>query len=155
MQLTFSELFDCFMGLATSWWPARAVVEKALGEEARKAVHPSGKVAALAGYAPWQSHLSDLEKEGFGGLKDGDILYMLFPDSTKGYRIQAVPKEGAGFQNRKSLPEAWRGVRDEKCSEVTGVPACTSLYWRAVALGQDLRALLYRLSLFSLLLEGL
>lgn len=128
MQLTFGELFDSFQGLATSWWPARAVVEKAMTEEARKAVHPSGKVAALASYAPWQSHLADLEKEGFGGLKEEEVLFMLFPDSTKGYRIQCVPKEGAGFQNRKTLPEPWRGVRDEKCSEVSGVPGCTFVH---------------------------
>lgn len=124
MRMALREISETFKDLALSWWPARAIVESALTEEARKAVHPSGKAAALPSFAPWQSHLGDLEEEGFGGLKEGDLLYMLFPDSTKGYRIQAVSVRGGGFANRKSLPEPWQGMRDAKCSEVTGVDGC-------------------------------
>jgi len=120
MRLAVGELYSSFRDLATSWWPARAVVEGALKKEARLAVHLSGKAAALPSYAPWQSHVSDLEEEGFEGLKEGDLLYMLFPDSTRGFRIQCVGVKGGGFANRKSMPEPWRGVRDEKCSEVVG-----------------------------------
>jgi len=124
MCLAMRELCNTFEELALSWWPARAVVEKAMTEKARLAVHPSGKVAELPSFVPWQSHLSDLEAEGFEGLKVGELLYVLYPDSNKGFRIQAVPKVGGGFQNRKSLPEPWQGARDEKCAEVTGVPGC-------------------------------
>lgn len=124
MRLALREVCDSFKGLATSWWPARSIVEGALREEARKAVHPSGKAAALPSYCPWQSHLHDLEEEGFEGLTAGEVLYVLFPDSSKGYRIQAVSQKDGGFENRKSLPEPWRGMRDEKCSEVTGVEGC-------------------------------
>lgn len=128
MKLTLREVFGCFENFATSWWPARAVVEGALKEAARKAVHPSGKVAELPSYAPWQSHVFDLEAEGFEGLKEGDLLFMLFPDSMKGSRIQCVGMKDGGFENRKTLPEAWRGMRDDKCSEVSGVPGCTFVH---------------------------
>jgi uncharacterized UPF0160 family protein len=99
MKLTLREVFGCFENFATSWWPARAVVEGALKEAARKAVHPSGKVAELPSYAPWQSHVFDLEAEGFEGLKEGDLLFMLFPDSMKGSRIQCVGMKDGGFEN--------------------------------------------------------
>jgi len=124
MKLVLTEFIQHFEDMVTSWWPARAIVEGALTAEARKSVHPSGKVAVLPSFCPWQSHLFDLEKEGFGGLTQGEVLYMLFPDSSGSYRIQAVPVEDGGFANRKPLPEPWRGMRDEKCSEVSGVPDC-------------------------------
>lgn len=52
---------------------------------------------------------------------EGKILYVLYSDG-KGWRIQAVPKSVSSFESRKALPEAWRGVRDEKLDELTGVP---------------------------------
>lgn len=30
--------------------------------------------------------------------------------------------QGEGFKSRKPLPESWRGVRDEKLSELIGIP---------------------------------
>lgn len=128
MKLALREIMDSFKDMALSWWPARAIVENALKTEARKAVHPSGKAALLPSYAPWQSHLTDLEEEGFEGLKEGEMLYMLFPDSSKGYRIQAVGVKGGGFANRKTLPEPWRGMRDEKLSELSGIEGCVFVH---------------------------
>ena len=51
----------------------------------------------------------------------GQILYVIYSDG-KGWRIQAVPKAVTSFESRKALPEAWRGVRDDKLDELTGVP---------------------------------
>jgi len=55
----------------------------------------------------------------------GKILYILYPDSNPpAYRIQAMPLSFDSFQNRKALPEAWRGVRDDKLSQISGIPGC-------------------------------
>lgn len=49
-------------------------------------------------------------------------LYVVYPDETSGaWRVQAVPISPDSFENRKALPEAWRGLRDEKLSEVSGI----------------------------------
>lgn len=52
------------------------------------------------------------------------ILYILYPESespSAKWRIQCVPKSTDSFENRKSLPEAWRGIRDAELSKVSGV----------------------------------
>lgn len=36
------------------------------------------------------------------------------------WRVQAVTVEGQAFENRLSLPEEWRGVRDQDLAKVTG-----------------------------------
>lgn len=54
-----------------------------------------------------------------------EILYVLYPESeapNAKWRIQCVPKSTDSFENRKSMPEAWRGVRDEELSQVSGIP---------------------------------
>lgn len=71
---------------------------------------------------PPQEHLFELEQE-LSILDAQKALYVLYPDETGGnWRIQAVSISPDSFVNRKSLPEPWRGVRDEELSKVTGVP---------------------------------
>ena len=49
-------------------------------------------------------------------------FYVVYPDETAGtWRVQAVPVSSDSFESRKALPEAWRGLRDEKLSEVSGI----------------------------------
>jgi len=101
----------------TGWWPARNVVAKAL--EARFSVHSSGRVLMLEqGGVPWKEHLFELEKEQ--ELGEG-ILYVIYTDQASNWRIQCVPERPDSFENRLSLPAAWRGVRDDKLEEVSGV----------------------------------
>ena len=38
------------------------------------------------------------------------------------WRVQAVSVSPASFQNRRSLPAAWRGLRDAELSAVAGIP---------------------------------
>lgn len=56
------------------------------------------------------------------------ILYVLYPESSENpnskWRIQCVPKSTDSFENRKSMPEAWRGVRDADLSKVAGIEGC-------------------------------
>jgi uncharacterized UPF0160 family protein len=56
------------------------------------------------------------------------ILYVLYPETpgtpTSKWRIQCVPVDPESFENRKSLPDAWRGVRDQDLSTVSGIEGC-------------------------------
>ncbi|KAK4496817.1 hypothetical protein PRZ48_012801 [Zasmidium cellare] len=115
------ELSDKF----TSWLPARAIVAQAFNS--RTALDPSGRIIVIPHRpegVPWSDHLYSLEEEN--GVA-GQVLYALFaengePDSK--WRIRAVSLEPGSFENRKALPEAWRGVRDEELSKVSGIPGC-------------------------------
>lgn len=73
---------------------------------------------------PWKDHLFSLESESSDNTK---ILYALYPESeaeNSKWRIQCVPVSPDSFENRKSLPEAWRGVRDADLSKVAGIEGC-------------------------------
>lgn len=48
----------------------------------------------------------------------------LHPQDTreKKWRIQAVSVQPGSFENRRSLPASWRGLRDEELSNASGIP---------------------------------
>eukprot|EP00758_Cryptobia_borreli_P016266 Tbor_TRINITY_DN6091_c0_g2::TRINITY_DN6091_c0_g2_i1::g.11192::m.11192 len=117
VTLSVGEFFECVDFYLSSWMPARTLLEKGFLERAKN--HPSSAIVVIEkGGCPWREHLFDIENEH---NTRGQVLYVLFPDGKGGWRIQAVPKEPSGFENRKSLP--WKGLRDEeldKASEVEG-----------------------------------
>lgn len=108
-------------GAATAWLPARALVKAAFDQ--RLSQHESGQLLVLprAGI-PWKEHLYNIEKEA--GLTDNQkILYTLYPEKEEPgskWRIQAVSKDMNSFENRKGLPEPWRGVRDAELDNLLG-----------------------------------
>ena len=114
-----SELMDKFH----SWLPARAVVNKAFND--RFTYDPKGRIMVIPHRpegVPWSDHLYALEK---ANNVEGNVLYVLFaengePDSK--WRIRSVSREAGSFENRKDMPDAWKGVRDEELSTVSGVP---------------------------------
>ncbi|KAF2732446.1 MYG1 protein-like protein [Polyplosphaeria fusca] len=116
----FLELTD----RANAWLPARNAVKQAY--ESRLQHDPKGRVLVLPEGMPWADHLYSLEKES--PIPDGvapQVLYVLFPESSEPdskWRIRAVSKENSGFENRKDLPDPWKGVRDEELSNVSGIP---------------------------------
>lgn len=119
MLVTGRELLLRLHDMATSWWPARALVQQAVA--ARKEVHPSGKVMLLKQYCPWQGHVYEVEEAAGAG---GELEYALYSDTSGNWRIQAVAAAPGSFDSRKKLPEPWRGVRDEELSKLTGVEGC-------------------------------
>jgi uncharacterized UPF0160 family protein len=55
-------------------------------------------------------------------MKYGEPIYVIFPrKSNDTWMIGCVRKEKKTFDNRKSFPEAWAGLRDEELAKVTGV----------------------------------
>jgi uncharacterized UPF0160 family protein len=119
IALTGSEFLAVVQGYRDSWLPAREIVVKAVKESTT--VHPSGAIIVLDRFCPWKDHLLELEEEA-GGVKR--VLYIVFQDSAKSWRIQAAPKESEGFATRKPLPSAWAGLRDAELSEKAGIEGC-------------------------------
>ena len=108
-------------GATTAWLPARGIVKSAFEDRTRH--HPSGQLMVLprAGI-PWKEHLYNIEEEA-ALPEHKKILYVLYPEKEElgsKWRIQAVSKGFSSFENRKSLPEPWRGVRDADLDAVLG-----------------------------------
>ncbi|KAL9115430.1 MAG: hypothetical protein Q9227_000751 [Pyrenula ochraceoflavens] len=108
-------------GMVTVWLPARAIVEEAFKNRTQN--DSSGRILVLpkAGI-PWANHLYNFEEEA-SLPEEEKILYVLYPekeDLDSRWRIQAVAKESGSFENRKSLPETWRGNRDTDLDNIIG-----------------------------------
>jgi len=108
-----------------SWLPARAVVKKCYEERAQW--EQGGRIMVLPYKkegVPWSDHLYTLERESGKPSAEAQVLYVLFPENGEQdskWRIRAVSVEGGGFQNRRDLPDAWKGLRDEELSRTAGV----------------------------------
>lgn len=100
------------------WWKAREIVVEAVNN--RFSVDPvNGRAIDLPQFCPWKAHLEELEEEG--KVEPGSILYCLYASGDGSFRVQCVGKQKGSFENRKSLPESWRGLRDEAFCKETGV----------------------------------
>ncbi|KAI7867967.1 metal-dependent protein hydrolase [Spinellus fusiger] len=143
------ELKDHIHGLTSSWLPARSLVVDAL--EHRNEVHLSGRILALEQSCPWKEHLMDLENER-GLTGDKSILYVLYPESKPegNWRIQCVPTRPTGFENRKSLPESWRGFRDGELSQISSVEGCIFVHAGGFIGGNKSRHGAYEMARLSL-----
>ncbi|KAJ8378280.1 hypothetical protein AAFF_G00244150 [Aldrovandia affinis] len=124
MKLVGEYFLDRVDYYQNSWLPARAVVEGAV--QMRTQVDPSGEVVLFdQGGCPWKEHLFSLEKE----LNvETPIKFVLYPDQSGQWRVQCVPAGLHTFQNRLSLLEEWRGVRDEALSTLSGIPDCVFVH---------------------------
>eukprot|EP00795_Rhopilema_esculentum_P012606 gene12606-3310_t len=120
MELVRSEFLDRVSYFKESWLPARCIVESAIKERAK--VHESGEIINFGkGGCPWKDHLFEIEKEL--GMEN-KIKYVLFTDQNGKWRVQCVPIGLSSFENRLSLPEEWRGVRDEELTRISGIAGC-------------------------------
>jgi len=118
-QLTGGEFLGRLDYYAKAWLPARDLVADALNQ--RLNVDPSGHIIVFEQFAPWKEHLFEIEADQ-SISEESKPLYILYPDETGGnWRIQAVPVTPDSFDSRKALPEMWRGLRDDKLSEVSEI----------------------------------
>ena len=105
-----------------AWLPARTLVHGSFDK--RKEYDAKGRLMVFPRGCPWKDHLYTLEAEK---PDEGKVLYVLYPENEHEgakWRIQAVSVSIDSFESRKPLPEAWRGVRDDQLSEVSGIPGC-------------------------------
>ncbi len=84
---------------------AESFVNKAYEEAADK------RLIVLSDQYPWRSVY----------LAYDEPLYVVSPKASKWY-VYCVPKEEGSYENRKSFPESWAGLRDEDLAKVTGIP---------------------------------
>lgn len=102
-----------------AWLPARTVVHAAYA--ARKSHSAGGRIMVFDRSVPWKDHLYSLEASHPSEEKVAYVLYPDGPHPGAKWRIQAVSVTKESFESRKPLPEAWRGLRDEKLDEVSGI----------------------------------
>jgi len=124
-EMTGQEFLQRVDYIYKAWLPARGIVEDMLNK--RFDVHPSGKIMVMETFAPWKDHLFLLEEEK-GVTGDVKPLYVLYPDESGKWRIQAVPESPDSFASRLALPEPWRGVRDEQLSQLSGIDGCVFVH---------------------------
>lgn len=104
--------------------PARTIVQSSV--QSRHDVDSSGEIICLpSGGLPWKNEVYELENEY---ALDTMIKYVLYTDQSNMWRIQCVSVEGKAFENRRSLPENWRGLRDEELCAVSGIEGCTFVH---------------------------
>lgn len=102
-------IFEEFLSDTFSKMKAKKIVDKAIEES-------KDGIVILKKYVPWKEFIVNSENE-----KAKDIDFVVFPSKRGGYNVYAVPIEIGSFENRKSLPQSWRGKRDEELQRVTGV----------------------------------
>ena len=120
VEMTGSEFKQAVEYVGKVWLPARTHVQKAL--EGLKATDPSEQIMKLDVVCPWKEHLYQLEEE----MKIAKpVLFCIYHDDKENkWRVQAVSVTASAFENRRSMPKAWRGVRDEALSEIAGIKGC-------------------------------
>lgn len=124
MALAGGEFLENVNYYAKSWLPARSIVMECLA--ARETIDSSGEIIKLNRSCPWKLHIHELEEE----MKiNPSIKYVLYQDDrSEKWRIQAVAISPARYENRKPLPCLWRGLENDRLSEVAGIPDCTFVH---------------------------
>ncbi|KAJ3196515.1 hypothetical protein HK101_008699 [Irineochytrium annulatum] len=125
VEMVGTEFEDRVMYLGKAWLPARTIVESGL--TSRNKHHPSGRIIVFEEFCPWKEHLHRLETEHHIG-NDVQPYYVIYPDESGKWRVQAVPKTPESFESRKALPEPWRGLRDNVLSEKSGIEGCVFVH---------------------------
>lgn len=74
---------------------------------------PRPEILVLDRYYPWMQALAGLDEAG-------EVLFVVYPRDGD-YLIQTVRNNGASFADRKKLPAAWAGKRDEELGGVVGI----------------------------------
>lgn len=123
VNMAGQEFNDAVDYLAKAWLPARDIVKQSLAK--RFETHSSGEIVVISPFTNWKDHLLQLEQEQ---TTQPNIKYVLYEDTAKAWRIQAVPVSSSSFQSRLPLPEAWRGIRDDALSEIAAVPGCIFIH---------------------------
>merc|ERR1712025_1370178 len=120
LKLASEEFVRKVFWCANCWLPAREIVKEALEHAA--AVHHSRGIAVLPRNCPWDQHLFELEEElaaSGDASAIGATKYILYEDTKKQWRVQAVPVQAGSFESRKKLPEKWRGLKGSELDSET------------------------------------
>lgn len=107
-------LADQVLARAIAHGFAAAQAQDAVALAAQNAEDP--RIVVLDTRLPWDDAVFDL------GLEN--VLYVIRP-AGKDWTVSAVPPQRGSFGQRKSLPAAWGGLRDDALSQICGVADAT------------------------------
>lgn len=106
-----------------AWLPARDIVAKSIAARKELSGDAQGRIILFNEYAAWKDHFFHLERDSsVVGQDYVPILYVVYPDESGKWRVQAVPESPESFTSRKALPEQWRGVRETDLDKLTSLP---------------------------------
>ena len=96
---------------------AREIAKNEAKELVENAIENSKEgIMILEQFMPWEEAvLTSINP------KAEKINFVVFPSNRGGFCVHTVPKELGSFENRKSLPKEWAGLRDEKLQEVSKI----------------------------------
>lgn len=108
--VAFAEIvFDNTLANAISKAKAQKIVDDAIECS-------EGHILVLDQFVPWQEFIFSSENE-----KADDIQFVVFPSNRGGFNWQCVPDALGSFEQRKSVPTEWKGLRELELQEVTGI----------------------------------
>jgi len=145
MELAGNEFVEKINYCGKVWLPARQIVERAVKD--RMNHNSNGEIIILNQYCPWIAHLLEIEEE-MGII--GQIKYTLFPDERGQWRIQSVPFEEVGFENRAPLPAPWRGKQSVDLDALTGIEGCVFTHQNGFIGGNKTKEGAIQMALLSL-----
>lgn len=106
----FAEIvFDKMVKEEIAKMQAKELVEKAIDEA-------QNGILKLSKFMPWKEFLLLSTNP-----KAKQVQFVVFPSNREGYDVYAVPVKIGSFENRKSFPKEWAGLRDEELKKVTKV----------------------------------
>lgn len=105
---TVKVIFLNFLNSRLERYRARELVKTAF--QNRK----NPRVLVLDKGAPWLEALLALDIQE-------EVLFVVFPDKHRGYRIQTVKKDPSSFDARKNLPASWAGLEGNNLGQMIGI----------------------------------
>lgn len=92
------------------------------------------RIVVLDEFIPWKEHLFQYERQR--GIL-GHCLYVVYPDSSKNWRLAAVPTMPGAFQSRKKLVDDWCGLSGEDLRLKCGVKDASFVHAQGFIAGAD------------------
>lgn len=108
-----SVVLDNVIKTAVNKVSGRALVQEAIAKA-------ENHIMVLDRFIPYTEHTRESN-----GPAAANIWFVVYPSDRGGWNWWCVPHDGERFSQRKSVPEAWRGKRDEELQKVTGIPTAT------------------------------
>ncbi|WFD32530.1 hypothetical protein MSPP1_003578 [Malassezia sp. CBS 17886] len=122
------EFFERVDDALLAWLPARDIVRDALSARTSfPGADERGRIVLFDRIVGWKGHIYELEKEL--DIPAADVpLYVVYPDESGKWRVQAVPVSSESFESRRALPEPWRGIRDADLDKLSGIGSCVFVH---------------------------
>ena len=129
IKLVLEEFFGYVSKLVNSWLPSRDIIKEAFNRK------EDPQILYLNEYVPW-GDIFEIEKECG---KEGETLFVVFPDGKGGYRAQAVSIDVDSKVNRLSFPKSWCGTRGTELQNISEIDGCVFVHANGFIAGNETR----------------